>query len=183
MEGQEVSESEDAGEDEVRRRARQKYEEASESELRTIRRLFVEQARATVEQLRRQEQARHAPGHPARATAPVPAPSDTVHDDDDLSESDKEEDDADDEYQDRSDNDRPEEQADSDVYDLCEFTTWYLVDMSGNAALLLSNTTFRFLCRFDRLLSLPLPLVIFWRVSSFPAFCRRWRRATELCHE
>ena len=40
----------------------------------------------------------------------------------------------DDKGQDRDDVDRAQEPAHSDVYDLCEFTMWYLINMSGNTA-------------------------------------------------
>lgn len=37
-------------------------------------------------------------------------------------------------HQNRSDADQLQEPAHSDVHDLCEFTTWYLINMSGNTA-------------------------------------------------
>jgi hypothetical protein len=220
VEGEDVSESEDIDEDEIQRRASRKYEEASESELRTTRGLLVEQARATVAQLRREERACYAATHPAPAEQPTPAPShnddnevnddnrdDDDNEDDDDNDDDDDHDDDDDnddgcsdagsvihvahvapaakqavpdrrddevrsrtpsrdqkrldkaigrrpprqrsptprgdnrddeaydeEYQDCSDADRPQEPAQGDMYDLREFTTWYLINMSGNTA-------------------------------------------------
>ena len=210
-----MSESEDPDDDEVQRCALRRYEEASETELRTIRGLLVEQARATIAQLRREEQARHATPDVAPPLASAPAHYEDDDDDEgDDDEGDDDEGDADDDDDDddndddclseagsvihvacvasaaarqanpdqgedqnalriqhtrrdsldkalvrrpirqrsstpwgdgndgtsdkenrgRSDSSRSPESAESNLYDLCEFTTWYLVNMSGNTA-------------------------------------------------